>query len=97
MIRGSSHRPEGVAVDRHSRAETPSLAGDSVMFAVVTMVFAIVTVTAFWYFSFFGGDGIDGSYGLISQALAITSRYLLFPLCAAWLGGRYVGEFISRR
>jgi len=56
-----------------------------------------VTVTAFWYFSFFGGDGIDGSYGLISQALAITSRYLLFPLCAAWLGGRYVGEFISRR
>lgn len=56
-----------------------------------------VAFTAFWYFSFFGGDGIDGSYGLVSQVLSIASRYLLFPLCAAWLGGRYVGGFISRR
>lgn len=56
-----------------------------------------VACTAFWYFSFFGGDPMSGSYGLISQILSITSRYLLFPLCAAWLGSRYVARFISRR
>jgi hypothetical protein len=56
-----------------------------------------VAFTGFWYFSFFGGDAIDGSYGLISQILSISSRYLLFPLCVAWLSGKFVSRTISPR
>ncbi|WP_157971454.1 hypothetical protein [Dyella sp. C9] len=50
----------------------------------------LIAFTAFWYFSFFGGDGIGGSYGLVSQLLSITSRYFLFPLCVAYLSVRYL-------
>lgn len=56
-----------------------------------------IAFTAFWYFSFFSGDAINGSYGLISQILSMTSRYLLFPLCAAWLGSRYMSRVTSPR
>jgi hypothetical protein len=45
----------------------------------------IVALTAYWFFAFFGGDGTDGSYGLVSQLLAITSKYFLFPLAVMWL------------
>ena len=48
-----------------------------------------IAMTAFWYFSFFGGDGIGGSYGTVSQLLSIASRYLLFPLSAMYLASRY--------
>jgi hypothetical protein len=48
----------------------------------------IIAVTSYWYFSFFVGDGIGGSYGLITQVLAIASRYFLFPLCAMYLASR---------
>lgn len=49
----------------------------------------LIVVTGFWYFSFFVGDAIDGSYGLISQVLALVSRYILFPLAVVWLYRRY--------
>jgi hypothetical protein len=49
----------------------------------------LIAVSAFWYFSFFVGDASDGSYGVISQVLAIISRYILFPLAVAWLYRRY--------
>jgi hypothetical protein len=49
----------------------------------------LIAFTSFWYFSFFGADGISGSYGLISQILSIASRYLLFPLCVVYLSLRY--------
>lgn len=49
----------------------------------------MIAVTAFWYFSFFGGDGITGNYGLVSQLLSIASRFLLFPLAAMYLASRY--------
>ena len=49
----------------------------------------LIAFTSFWYFSFFGADGISGSYGLISQILSIASRYLLFPLCAVYLSLKY--------
>jgi hypothetical protein len=49
----------------------------------------LIAVSAFWYFSFFVGDASDGSYGVISQVLAIISRYVLFPLAVAWLYRRY--------
>lgn len=48
-----------------------------------------IAFTGFWYFSFFGGGGIDGSYGFISQMLSILSSYLLFPLCVAYLSSRW--------
>ncbi|PMS36575.1 hypothetical protein C0Z20_10680 [Trinickia symbiotica] len=50
----------------------------------------VIAFTAFWYFSFFGAAGIDGSYGLVSQILSIASRYVLFPLCVAFLSGTYL-------
>jgi hypothetical protein len=51
----------------------------------------LIAFTSFWYFSFFGADGISGSYGLISQILSIASRYLLFPLCVVYLSSNYGG------
>lgn len=59
-------------------------AGSAVNLAV------LIAFTGFWYFSFFGGDGIGGSYGLVPQILSITSRYLLFPLCVAYLSARHM-------
>jgi hypothetical protein len=52
----------------------------------------LIAFTAFWYFSFFGADGLSGSYGLISQVLSIASRYLLFPLCVVYLSSRYAAS-----
>jgi hypothetical protein len=52
----------------------------------------LIAFTGFWYFSFFGGDGIDGSYGFVSQILSIVSRYFLFPLCVAYLASRYLSS-----
>lgn len=48
----------------------------------------LIAFTGFWYFSFFAGDAIGGSYGLISEVLSIISRYVLFPLCVAYLFAR---------
>jgi hypothetical protein len=45
----------------------------------------VIALTAYWFFAFFGGDGTDGNYGLVSQLLAITSKYFLFPLTVMWL------------
>ena len=46
-------------------------------------------LTAYWFFSFFSGDGIDGSYGLVSQVLCIMSRYVFVPFCTMYLVSRY--------
>jgi hypothetical protein len=53
----------------------------------------LASLTAFWFFSFFGGDGISGDYGLISQLLCITSRYLLVPFCMLYLMSRHYGAY----
>jgi hypothetical protein len=58
----------------------------------------LIAFTSFWYFSFYGADGISGSYGFISQILSITSRYLLFPLCVVYLSLRYaIGNWIRHQ
>jgi hypothetical protein len=58
----------------------------------------LIAFTSFWYFSFFGADGISGSYGLISQILSIASRYLLFPLCVVYLSSKYgATHWVSKR
>ena len=49
----------------------------------------VVALTSYWFFAFYGGDGTSGDYGLISQLLAITSKYFLFPLSTMWLWARY--------
>jgi len=49
----------------------------------------VVALTAYWFFAFYGGDGTSGDYGIVSQLLAITSKYFLFPLCSMWLWARY--------
>jgi hypothetical protein len=49
----------------------------------------LVTLTAYWFFSFFGGDGITGKYGLLSQLLCIASKYPLLPLCVRFLTSSY--------
>lgn len=86
-----------VFVTWHFMARMVSKAYEPIAAGSLPNLILFVAFTAFWYFSFFGGDAIDGSYGLISQVLSISSRYLLFPLCAAWLGARYVNRFISQR
>ncbi len=45
----------------------------------------VIALTAYWFFAFFGGDGTDGSYGTVSQLLAIASKYFLFPLSVMYL------------
>jgi hypothetical protein len=53
----------------------------------------LASLTAFWFFSFFGRDGIHGNYGLISQLLSITSVYLLVPFCMLYLISGYYGPY----
>lgn len=50
----------------------------------------LITLTSYWFFAFFGGDGMDGSYGLISQLLSLASKYFLFPLCVVYLSAIYL-------
>jgi hypothetical protein len=38
----------------------------------------VIALTSYWFFAFFGGDGTEGSYGLVSPLLAIGSKYFLF-------------------
>jgi hypothetical protein len=49
----------------------------------------VIALTSYWFFVFFGGDGTDGSYGLVSQLFAITSKYFLFPISVMYLSARY--------
>lgn len=53
----------------------------------------LATLTAYWFFSFFGGDGVSGNYGLVSQLLCITSKYVLVPFCVLYLVSRYYGSY----
>ena len=82
----------GHFLTRLFRAHYQRIAAGSIVNFVVLTAF-----TGFWYFSFFGGDGIGGSYGLVSQVLSIASRYLLFPLCVAHLFGQYMHLFHIER
>nr|WP_199045274.1 hypothetical protein [Dyella sp. ASV24] len=49
----------------------------------------IITMTGYWLFVFYGGEGTSGDYGLVSQLLSITSKYFLFPLSVAYLIARH--------
>ena len=45
----------------------------------------IVTLTTTWFFTFFGGVGLSGSYGAVSQAFSVVSATLLMPTATLWL------------
>lgn len=45
----------------------------------------VVAVTAMWFFTFFGGAGLSGSYGGVSQAFSVVSVVILMPLAVIWL------------
>ncbi|MGR6328396.1 hypothetical protein ACU5AX_04975 [Sphingomonas sp. XXL09] len=49
----------------------------------------LIALTGYWFFVFFVGDAAGGSYGMPAELIAITSKYLLFPLSTAWLWHRY--------
>jgi hypothetical protein len=48
-------------------------------------VACVVLLTAYWFFAYFGSAGYDGGYGPVTQAFALTSRCLLFPLAGMWM------------
>lgn len=56
----------------------------------VSNLAVVIALSGYWFFAFFGGDGTDGSYGPISQLLAIASKYFLFPLSVMYLASRYM-------
>lgn len=49
----------------------------------------LVAVTSYWFFIFFVGDAAGGDYGTVSLVMALTSKYLLFPLATMALWQRY--------
>jgi hypothetical protein len=48
----------------------------------------IVAMTTAWFFMFFGGLGLSGSYGAVSQAFSLVSALVLMPLAVVWLWRR---------
>jgi hypothetical protein len=55
-----------------------------------TNLAVVIALSCYWFFAFYGGAGTDGSYGPITQLLAITSKYFLFPLSIVYLSSRYL-------
>nr|WP_314546067.1 hypothetical protein [uncultured Massilia sp.] len=45
----------------------------------------VVLLSTYWFFAYFGSAGYDGGYGPVSQALALLSRCVLFPLAGMWM------------
>lgn len=45
----------------------------------------IVAVTTVWFFFLYGGVGLFGSYGAVSQVFSLISAFLLMPLSVVWL------------
>lgn len=50
----------------------------------------VVAMTVAWFFMFFGGLGLSGSYGAVSQAFSLVSALILMPLAVIWLWRRCV-------
>ncbi|WP_420136602.1 hypothetical protein [Sphingomonas sp.] len=48
----------------------------------------VIALTSTWFFTFFGGIGLYGSYGAVSEALSVLSAVLLMPLSVIWLWNR---------
>lgn len=48
----------------------------------------MVALTTVWFFFLYGGVGLFGSYGGVSQAFSLVSAFLLMPLSVVWLWQR---------
>lgn len=58
----------------------PAIAGDR-----PARMALVIALTSAWFFIFFGGGGLYGSYGNVSEAFSVVSVVLLMPLSVIWL------------
>jgi hypothetical protein len=52
----------------------------------------MIAMTTTWFFVFFGGLGMSGSYGTAAQVFSIVSEIVLLPIALAFLWHRYVAH-----
>jgi hypothetical protein len=52
----------------------------------------MVTLTTVWFFFLYGGVGLFGSYGAVSQVFSLVSAFLLMPLVVPWLWHRTASD-----
>lgn len=52
----------------------------------------MVAITATWFFFLYGGAGLSGSYGAVSQMFSLVSALLLMPLAIVWLWHQCAGD-----
>lgn len=48
----------------------------------------VIGMTGLWFFFLYGGAGLFGSYGPVSQAFSLVSALLLLPFAIVWLWHR---------
>jgi hypothetical protein len=48
----------------------------------------VIALTATWFFFLYGGAGLFGNYGGVSQAFSLVSMLLLMPCAVVWLWHR---------
>jgi hypothetical protein len=48
----------------------------------------MVATTAAWFFFFYGGVGLFGNYGPVSQSFSLVSAIVFMPVASAWLWQR---------
>jgi hypothetical protein len=56
----------------------------------------VSTMTAWWFFMFFTGDGYS-SHSYFGFLLAVVSRFVFLPLCVSFFVARYFGEYRETR
>ncbi len=83
----------GVILHFFGRMCGPAIAG--IARAATGRAVVVIALTGYWFFVFFVGDAAGGSYGMPAEVIAITSKYLLFPLSTAWLWHRYAASLTT--
>jgi hypothetical protein len=55
-------------------------------------VLMMIAMTTTWFFVFFGGAGMSGSYGTAAQVFSIVSEIVLLPIALAVLWHQCVAD-----
>ena len=55
----------------------------------------VIALTTTWFFFLYGGAGLFGNYGPVSQAFSLASMLLLMPCAVLWLWHRCVASPLS--
>ena len=55
----------------------------------------VIALTATWFFFLYGGAGLFGNYGAVSQAFSLVSILLLMPCAVVWLWHRCMTTPVS--